>query len=352
MVHFNTDLVFLASEDAREKLKNLSNILKKSPQRLKYSLKALEREGVMYNPHCVFDYSYFGLILFRVYFKGGYISEKGKGTIIEKLSENPYVVSIYELSGEFDLVIEIESKNPSRFNKELKTVADLIPELNNYKVMLNIVTHLYPRFYLAREIDPYSFMESEIIVGGDREVQPFSNNEMLVMKSLLSHPKMRFTRLAKESSMNVKTLMGEIKRLRERKAIRGFKYLVDGSRLGISKYRLFLRLHNMSKERDSQLLDYFKRTKEVVQVNKTVGDWDMEVDIEAFESSRIRYIISQIREDFKDVLHSFNLMEFMRFHKRSYLPGYLFADVMPKSDNIEILGSDNKKDGLVLTPAN
>ncbi|MCX8147414.1 MAG: Lrp/AsnC family transcriptional regulator, partial [Candidatus Woesearchaeota archaeon] len=134
MTKIDNDLLFLYSENARAKVKGLARILKKSPQRLKYSISMLHKEGIIKNPHCVFDYSYFGQILFRVYFKGGYISEKDKGEIIKQLVQNPYVVSIYELSGEFDLAIELESPNPSRFNKELKKVASLIPTLNNYKV--------------------------------------------------------------------------------------------------------------------------------------------------------------------------------------------------------------------------
>lgn len=324
MKHFNTDFIYLQTENAREKLRAAASILKKSPQRLKYTLKIMEKSGIINNAHCVFDYSYFGLIMFRVYFKGGYISEKDKGAIIEKLKENPYVVSIYELSGEFDLAIEIESKNPSRFNKELKNVADLIPTLNNYKVLLNIVTHIYPKKYLVKEMGEENILENEIIVGGDREVQSFSEEEMRIARNLLLSPKKRFTRLAKDSGMNVKTFKHLMHGLREKKVIRGFKYLIDNNKLGIHRFRLFLKLHNMSKEMDSLLLNYMMRTKEIVAVNKTVGDWDMEVDIEAFEQSRIRLIISQLREEFKDAISSFNLIEFTAFHKKEYLPIYLF----------------------------
>src|SRR3989338_7941604 len=112
-------LVFLYSENARIKLRELSTILKKSSQRLKYALQVLEREGIVHSPHGIFDYSYFGQILFRVYFKGGYISEQDKTTILATLKENPYLVSVYEFSGEFDLVMELAAPNPSRFNKEL-----------------------------------------------------------------------------------------------------------------------------------------------------------------------------------------------------------------------------------------
>jgi len=68
------------------------------------------------------------------------------------------------------------------------------------------------------------------------------------------------------------------------------------------------------------------KTREIVQMNKTVGDWDMEIDIESLDSGRIRQIILQIREEFKDIIERFNLIEFHDSYKKSYLPNYLFRE--------------------------
>lgn len=326
MVKFDRNLIFLYSENAREKIRNLAKILKKSPQRLKYSINILEKEEILHNTHCIFDYSYFDLILFRVYFKGGYIGEKDKAAIIKKLSENPYVVSLYELSGEFDLAIEIESPNPSRFNKELKKLANLIPTLNNYKMILNLVTYIYPKTYLTKNTSLIDNSIPEIIIGGDREIQTFNRNEMSIMKNLLENPQIRLTSLAKQSSINVKTAGSVLANLQKKEIIRGFKYIVNASRLEINRFRLFLNLHNLSQEREVQLSDYLLRTKEIVQVNKTVGDWNMEIDIESFDKTQIRQLITQFREEFKDLIGNFNLIEFYHYYKKSYLPKYLFSE--------------------------
>src|SRR3989338_3748654 len=327
MTSINREIMFLYAENARSKIKDFALYLKKSPQRLKYTLKRMEKEALVTNPHVIFDYSYFGLILFRVYFKGGYIGEKDKADIIKKLLENGYIVSLYELLGEYDLAIEIEAPNPSRFNKELKKVASLIPTLNKYKVILNLVTHLYPRFYLVPtsnlEMVPIS---SEIIVGGDRVIGDFSDQEMKLMHYLLENPKTRMTFLAKNSQMNIKTAISLFKDLQKRKIIRGFRYTLDNTALGISKFRLFLRLHNLTADREGKLLEYFKQTKEIVQVNKTIGDWDMEVDIESLDKARIRFLSMQLREEFKELVEDFNLIEFCQIYKKSFLPSYLFKE--------------------------
>src|SRR3989344_4015400 len=109
-------LLFLRSENARMGFKELARITRKSPQLVKYNLSVLEKEGILHNPFYIFDYSYFGLILFRVYFKGIYIKEQDKIRVIDELRQNPYVLSVYELVGEFDLGVEFAAPNPSKFN--------------------------------------------------------------------------------------------------------------------------------------------------------------------------------------------------------------------------------------------
>jgi DNA-binding Lrp family transcriptional regulator len=346
MVQSNLDLLYLAAENARGKIKDFAQTVKKSPQRTKYTLRNLLREGILYNPYCIFDYSYFGLILFKVYFKGGYISDRDKTEIIKKLSENNYVVAMYELNGEFDLCIDIESPNPSRFNKELRKVCSLIPSLNNFKMILNLVTHIYPRSYLLKNSPLAQNFEQEIIIGGDREVEVFTENEMRVLKNLLNNPLLRMSHLAKLSGLNIKTTALVVKTLRRRKIIKGFKYVIDTNKMGIYKTRLFLTLHNISQERENQMLDYFLKVPEVVQANKTIGDWNMEVDVESNDKTKIKHIISQLREEFKDLIAYFNMIEFHQYYEKTYLPRYMFQefeDAAKTEPKIEIVNEDNIK---------
>ena len=324
MVNFDKDLLFLYSENARTKIRDLSKLLSRSPQGLKYSLKVMEKEELLGETYTIFDYSYFGLILFRIYFKGGYLSERDKEVILSKLNQNPYIVTIYELSGEFDLVLEMESPNPSRFNKEFKKLVSLFPTFNHYKVVLNLVTHIYPRNYLLSLKEPIVHLHPEIIIGGDRGVEPFNENELSIVHNLLQHPKLRMTALAKASGMNVKTVKTTLKHLQKRRIVRGCKHIIDPDKLDLYRFRVFLKLHNLSPEREEEFLDFLLKTREIVQLNKTVGDWDMEVDLESLDRNRIRQLALQLREDFKEIIEDFNVIEFYKYYKKSYLPSYLF----------------------------
>ena len=324
MIKKQFDQIFLFSENSRMKIKTAADILSKSSQRLKYSLKVLERERVLHNPFSIIDYSYFGLLLFRVYFKGAYVTEKEKKRIIKMLSHNKYVVAIYELSGEFDLVIEMQAPNPSRFNKELRNLSEMIPALRHFKVLLNVVTHFYPRCYLIKNARLYSQVKKHIIIGGDRGVERFDKREVEVIRNLWDKPKLRITELARNCDVHVNTAKKIMEDLVGRKVIRGFKYILNTSGMDIYKFRLFLDLHNVTNEREKQLQEYLTKTKEIIQANKTVGDWGLEIDIESLDKTKIRKLTLEIRERFKDIIKSVNIMEFYDQYKRSYLPGCLF----------------------------
>ncbi|MBI2668861.1 Lrp/AsnC family transcriptional regulator [Candidatus Woesearchaeota archaeon] len=327
--NLDKELIFLYAENARIKIQELAQMLRKSPPRIKYNLKVIEQQQIIYNPHSIIDYSFFGLHLFRIYFQGGYVGEKDKAAIVQTLSQHPYVVSIYELSGQFDLAIEMVSPNASRFNKELKKLITQLPTLNNYKIVLNIVTHIYPRLYLVKNSSILAELlvnkaNKDLIIGGDRPLETFSEEELAILHYLLKKPKIRLTQLAKVSNLNIKTALNILNNLQKRLIIKGYKHIIDTNALGITKHRLFLKLHNVAQEREDALREYLLHTPEIVQVNKTVGDWDVEVDVESLDKSKIRQLIIQLREDFKDLIENFNSLEFYQYHKKSFLPEYLF----------------------------
>src|SRR3989344_2001632 len=326
MVKIDYNALYLRSENGRMRLKEVSRALRKSPQSLKYNFDALEKEGIIKNPYCVFDYSYFGLVLFRTYLRGIYVAEQDKKRIINILENNPYVTTINELTGEYDLAVEFASPNPSKFNKELKKISTLIPNLNDYKVVLNIVTHIYPRHYLTNPHEKIQMPYSERVIGGDRERGEVNENEMKLIKTLLFYPTSGLSKLAEHSEMNVKTAKSILNNLMKKNIIRGFRYCLDREKLGINASRLFLKLHHLTIERETSLMSYLRNAKEAIQANKTVGDWDMEIDIEALDAGKIRQAILQIRIEFKDIIERFNLIEFHDTYKKSYLPMYLFGE--------------------------
>ena len=147
---------------------------------------------------------------------------------------------------------------------------------------------------------------------------------MLIMENFLDNPLIRLTTLARKCQINVKTATNIIKNLKYKKIIKGFKYNISANQLNLQRFRLFLNLHNLTNERESEFMKHLLNTKEIIAVNRTVGDWEMEIDIESNTNAEIRKLIIFLREEFKDIIESFNSIEFYQYYKRSFLPKYIF----------------------------
>ncbi len=330
MRHIDLSLIHLRSESARMSLKDLAKHLHKTPQRTKYTLSLFDKERILRSPHCLIDYSAFGVVVFRVYIKGGYVRDQEKTKMIEQLTHNPSILSIIEFEGEYDFAVEVGIRHPSEMRSHLTTLMRTIPSVTDYKVLLNLSTYLYHANYLTKE-PALDTVSSSIIIGGERPPETINNRELQVIEQLVAKPLARLSHLAHITTLHEKTVKTIIDNLTDQKIIRGFRYVRDLEKLNITKRRLFLKLHNLSQEREKSLLTFFEQTPEIVQADFTLGDWDVELDIESLQKSKIRYIIVRLRDEFKDIIERFNLIDWYTTYQRAYLPQWLFTNLAHQS---------------------
>jgi len=316
MKKIDGDLTYLIVENGRIKLKEISQRIKKSSPRLKYNLKILNKEGIIVCPHSVIDYSYFGFLLFKVYLKGGFYSEEENKKIIANLKKNQAVTSIFETEGKFDFVIEMMAENPSKFNKEIQKISKEI-EHNSYTIVLNVVTHLYSRSYLVKNVVEQS---NDLIIGGDRAIRNFEANQLVFLKEINTNPLKKMSQISKKTKIHTQTLKSIFNKLKQDKVFRGTKYEISPNVAEIEKIKLFIKTHPKTQKEELEFSDFLYQTKEVVEMHKTIGEWDLEIDIDAKNRKDLLKIIRKIKENFKPIIKEIDTVEILEIHKKQYLP--------------------------------
>jgi len=316
-------LLYFYGENCRLSLSKIAKKIRKSPQLVKYTINRLEKNEIIPFYYTVVDYSCFDMLLFKVYFKGGCSKSSELNLLVRKLMENPYVTSIYEIGGQYDLLVEFMAQNPSKFNKELKMLIKEHDELNNYDIIINVVSHLYPREYLMpRNKKPDEIaIPSEIIVGGDRDKIVLNDKEKRILLAFVENPKIRLTSIASKLGINIKTVISVIKSLKSKKIIRACKSALDMEKCNLINNKIALKLHNIEPERENRMLDFCLNNPNIVKLSKTIGAWDVEIDVETSSPTDFREIYLKIREEFKDVIRSFNSYRMYRMFKHKYLVG-------------------------------
>ncbi|MBU1201460.1 MAG: Lrp/AsnC family transcriptional regulator [Nanoarchaeota archaeon] len=314
-------IFYLMSENCRTPYSELGKQINKSAQYARSLIQGLEAENTL-TYYILVDYSLLKLLAFRVYFKGGFTDESELKNLIKQISKSKLVTIIRTISGPYDLQVDFLAPNPSRFNKEIKTLVSARTELTNYDVILYVVSHHFSRAYLTLNTQN----KGNTIIGGDRKPLLLDENQKKVLKILIENPRATILSISEKTSLNVRTVINIIKKLESSNVIRGFKAEIDVYKIGYVKNRIILKLHNTNVVSEQRLLNHCIENPNITTFSKTIGSWDIEIDVEAEDNLDFRKIYLEIREKFKDIIQSFNYFSLLDVHKRKYIPDVYFEE--------------------------
>lgn len=299
------------TENCRLMYSKIGKQIRKSPQYSRNLIQNLEEEKTII-PYTLVDYSHLGQLAFKVYFKGGFTKESELNKLLNYISKDKAVASVQSVSGPYDIVVEFLSNNPSRFNKDIKELIKEKRELMNYDIAVNVVSHYFPKKYLTRE----SQNIKDYIIGGDRQEITLAENEKNVLKELVNNPRENITKIADNCGINIRTALS-IKKTLEKNIIKGYKAEINVQNIGFIRNRITLKLHNTSPELEKTLLKKCISDPQVVQFSKTLGAWDIEIDVETKDMQKFRKVYLELREEFKEIIQSFNYFNMLDIYKKT-----------------------------------
>lgn len=318
-----TDLAYLYSNDARLKVKDAAKILKKTSQNICYLADSLTKNNILSNPHTIVDYSYANLLLFKVYYKG-FLTIEEKQEIVEKLKTNKCISAIYNLEGIFDLCIEILSPNPSFFNKTILEIQPILSAYSEYTVVLNVVTHIYPPKVLIQNQTTLAPFCSEMIIGGDRKLYNFKNDELNVIKTISENPLKPMTVLARNANIHILTFKKILTDLYSKKIYRGVRYVPIFENLGIQKTRILISLFPIPSDVKDKISKFLKESLYVSSFSWIIGEWNLECDVLSSNQINLRKTFASIRELLRGYIKNQQTLDVRKYYLKTYTPNIFF----------------------------
>ena len=83
------------------------------------------------------------------------------------------------------------------------------------------------------------------------------------------------------------------------------------------------RYHNVSANLENKLILYLKTHPNVIEVVKTLGEWDIEIHLEAPSSIDLRKIEMEIRQKFGLLIQRIETVPLYKTYKLNYFPSFL-----------------------------
>ena len=101
--------------------------------------------------------------------------------------------------------------------------------------------------------------------------------------------------------------------------------------MGYTSTLLLIKYHNISSELENKLISYLKMHPNVVSAVKTLGEWDIEVEIEVEERTELRKIEMEIRQKFALLIQQIEGISIYQVYKKNFFPRFLIGDRFSKA---------------------
>lgn len=283
------DLKILSSlySKTRKSLTQIAKEVRISKELVSYTLKKLQKKGVLLKVIPVLNYSLLGYSLYKIHIslnKEGLAKEQ---EIIEDLQKKDYVTNITSLEGRWNLSIFIISESVYNFylsyNYVLKTYGEYVID-KSFSIVGSI------DYSLPNNILPSSKMP--VTVKEIKEKVEISTKEKIFLKYLSENARESLVAIGKKSGIPATTLSYMLKNLHKKKVILGYKPILNFEKIGFAKYKVVLSLYKPAIF--YKLKEFLLSIPAVTTVIDIIGNNDLEFECEFANILDLMDLLKQI----------------------------------------------------------
>jgi Lrp/AsnC family leucine-responsive transcriptional regulator len=272
-----TDLALLRelSLNGRESLTRLAAKLGQSKQRLGYRLRGLQRRGVLTGFFAIPNIFRLGFDHFRVFVKFQRLSEARERELLDHLVTRPEVSWLTQLDGDFDLEFVVWAQDVPAFESAYDDILGQFGSLfqERYFSLATRIEFFPWRFLAVGDAAAAIVLESR---GGPLVIDPIDRR---LLAELSRNGRLSLAALAGRCRIPPATAALRLRALRRSGAIAGFGAKIDHELLGWTYRKVFLVLENPSGDALDRLHSWLRQQPEVIFLVKTIGAYDLEVEL-------------------------------------------------------------------------
>ncbi|MFH0701587.1 MAG: Lrp/AsnC family transcriptional regulator [Candidatus Woesearchaeota archaeon] len=284
-----------------------------------YHVTKLEKMGVIKKYIPVFSQARLGMFVYKIYMRFQGVTKEQEEKIIEEFKNSPYITWMAKSVGTWDLMVGIFCHNILEFSK-LKRDVIFKPYgqfIQDYNVSMLEGALIYTRDYL---INAKTRSRPGLFYGGILESEKIDKHQKEIIRLIRNDARYGVAELSRKLNLNVKTVMSKIKDLEKRGIIQGYITIVDQEKLGVQYFKVDISFQDHSDNQYKRVLEYCKNNKYVVNLMTSVGNWEIELEVEADTVEEIYQLAKDLRIKFPMVIKKVDLHIITDEIKVDYLP--------------------------------
>lgn len=312
------------SLNGRESLTRLAGKLRLSKQRLGYRLRGLQRRGVLTGFFAIPNIFCLGFDHFRVFVRFQRLTEAREKELLDHLLTRSDVSWLTQLDGDFDLEFVVWAQRVPDFESAYDDILGQFGPLFQEKYF-SLATRIefLPWRFLAAGADPAGVilesrpLDGDLKGGGPLEIDA---SDRRLLAELSRNGRLSLAALARRCRISPALAAARLRGLRKSGAIAGFGAKIDHALLGRTYRKVFLRLERPAGEALEGLCAWLRSQPEVIFLVKTIGSWDLEVELMTGPGEEFLVFMRRLRTAFAADVADFRSVIVLRELKYGQYP--------------------------------
>jgi len=292
-------LLFELDKNSRISLSTLAKKLKTSKEVVHYRLNNLIKNKIILRFHTVPATYRFGLSAYKVYLRLGDANDENMQKLVSFLLSNKDVFWIGICKGRWDLIFGIWAKTLEDFFIARDTILNRFSKyIQEEQLSISRENLQYNRRWLYEDNSPiveFNFGEKEAKIDLD------SKNKK-ILDQLVSNSRMSVVDISEATKLSIDAIRYRIKTMENESIIKGYKCLLNSSKVGFTTCKAFIFFKNLNEEKRRSFIDYCKNLNNTINIVTTFAPWDLEIEFETNSYEDYFKIMDEIKNKFSDII--------------------------------------------------
>jgi len=296
-------LLSLLYSDSRMSFVQMGKRLKLSSSAVERRMRQMKEAGIIVLMFANIDLIKLGLRSYRLYFRFDVMDRKTESGIVKLFETYPRTVWGVICEGEYDVLWRVVAKDELEVEDVTYLMLEKFGERIVEKTIVPTTYHFYLAWNKALETERQAPLPMERITREEK----VDAIDMRILSALYGNARESTVSLSKMVGLTPDAVQYRIKRLTERGFIMGYSAWFDAKKLGFNYYKLLIGFRSATKGMEQEFLRYCMENDDVIFINKTIGSWDIEVDIIVRDNAELHEFMRDIKTRFGHILgkHTF-----------------------------------------------
>lgn len=294
------EIMYELDKNARATYQEIAKNIKSKKDVVSYRFNRLMENSIIKKFVTVFALGKVHIFNFKIYFQFQGLSESEEKRMLQDFIEDAQVIWVAKCEGRWDLM----TSHYARHVKEFAKIKDRIFEkygkyVQDYSIIINDEAWILNRDYLV--LNKPLQRKSHVYIG---EVEDITINEIdkRLFHLISNNARFHILDIAKKLNLDVKTVKQKIKKYEELGFIEGYTTFFNLNSIGLKFFKIFIYAQEQSKKEYNSLFEFCRNRVNVIHLIKTLGPWELELEIEAENIDYIHKLTKELRNRFPNII--------------------------------------------------